>query len=71
MVSHQMDEVEKICDRILLLKDGIAQEYGTVASIKKKHGGASIDDIFVEIYGQPDESGIERLIDFNGEEHHE
>ena len=71
MVSHQMDEVEKICDRILLLKDGVAQEYGTVASIKKKHGGASIDDIFVEIYGQPDESGIERLIDFNGEEHHE
>lgn len=71
MVSHQMDEVEKICDRILLLKDGVAQEYGTVASIKKKHGGASIDDIFVEIYGQPDESGIERLIDFNGEEHYE
>lgn len=71
MVSHQMDEVEKTCDRILLLKDGIAQEYGTVAEIKKKHNGASIDDIFVEIYGRPDESGIEQLIDFAGEGHHE
>lgn len=71
MVSHQMDEVEKTCDRILLLKDGIAQEYGTVTEIKKKHNGASIDDIFVEIYGRPDESGIEQLIDFAGEGHHE
>ena len=71
MVSHQMDEVEKTCDRILLLKDGIAQEYGTVAEIKKKHNGASIDDIFVEIYGRPNESGIEQLIDFAGEGHHE
>lgn len=68
MVSHQMDEVEKICDRILLLKDGIAQEYGTVAEIKKKHNGASIDDIFVEIYGRPDEVGIDQFIDSNYQE---
>lgn len=68
MVSHQMDEVEKICDRILLLKNGVAKEYGTVAEIKKKHGGASIDDIFVEIYGRPDEVGIDQFIDSNYQE---
>lgn len=69
MVSHQMDEVEKICDRILLLKDGVAQEYGTVAEIKKKHSGASIDDIFVEIYGHPDELDIDHLISFKEDSH--
>lgn len=69
MVSHQMDEVEKICNRILLLKDGVAQEYGTVAEIKKKHNGASIEDIFVEIYGRPDELGIDHLIDSKEESH--
>lgn len=58
MVSHQMDEVEKICDRILLLKDGQAYEYGTVNEIKRKHNGASIDDIFVEIYGKGDTTSM-------------
>lgn len=62
MVSHQMDEVEKICDRILLLKDGRAKEYGTVTDIKAKHHGASIDDIFVEIYGKPSELGLDELL---------
>ena len=61
MVSHQMDEVEKICDRILLLKDGVAREYGTVADIKAKHGGASMDDIFVDIYGRPDSTKLDQL----------
>lgn len=62
MISHQMDEVEKICDRILLLKNGHAVEYGDVSAIKKKHGGKSIDSIFVSIYGQPDDVDISKLV---------
>lgn len=50
-VTHQMEEAERLCDRAILLKDGRAAEYGTIADIKKKHGGKSLDDIFVEIYG--------------------
>jgi ABC-2 type transport system ATP-binding protein len=50
MISHQMDDVEKLCDRILLLKDGTAREYGTVAAVRKKYGGKSLEDIFLEIY---------------------
>lgn len=56
-VTHQMDEVERLCDRIILLKDGVAEAYGTVAGVKKAHGGATLDDIFVSIYGQT-EAGI-------------
>lgn len=51
-VSHDMTEVERLCDRILLLKDGQAVAYDTVAAVKKSHGGKSLDDIFVEIYGE-------------------
>ncbi len=51
-VSHDMTEVERLCDRIILLKDGNAAAYGTVAEVKKQHGGKSLDDIFVEIYGK-------------------
>lgn len=51
-VTHQMEEVERLCDRIILLKDGKARAYGTVADIKQSFDGQSLDDIFVQIYGE-------------------
>ena len=54
-VTHQMEEVERLCDRIILLKDGAASAYGTIAAVKKKFNGASLDDIFVTVYGDPTE----------------
>lgn len=50
-VTHHMEEVERLCDRAILLKDGTARAYGTIAAIKKEFGGASMDDIFVKVYG--------------------
>lgn len=55
MITHHMEEVERLCDRIILLKDGKARAYGAVAKVKKEFGNKSLDDIFVEIYGE--ESG--------------
>ena len=52
LITHYMDEVEKLCDRALLLKDGVARAYGTIKDIKKEFGGQSLDDIFVKIYGE-------------------
>ncbi|MBT2503568.1 ABC transporter ATP-binding protein [Curtobacterium sp. ISL-83] len=40
LVTHHMDEVERLCDRILLLKDGGAAAYGTVAEVQDAFGGA-------------------------------
>lgn len=51
MITHYMDEVEKLCDRILLLKDGTAYAYGTVSEVRRKHRFKSLDQIFVDIYG--------------------
>lgn len=39
MVTHQMDEVERLCDRVLLLKDGRAEAYGTIAAVQDEFGG--------------------------------
>lgn len=50
-ITHQMEEVERLCDRILLLKDGTAQAYGTVKDVRKKFGNKSLDDIFIQVYG--------------------
>ena len=51
MVTHQMEEVERLCDRIILLKDGASYAYGTIADVRKKHGGKSLNDIFLAVYG--------------------
>ncbi|SER77957.1 ABC-2 type transport system ATP-binding protein [Propionibacterium cyclohexanicum] len=42
MVTHQMDEVERLCDRVLLLKDGVARAYGSVPEVQAQFGAASI-----------------------------
>ena len=55
MITHYMDEVERLCDRALLLKDGVARAYGTISSIKKEFGGKSLDQIFVDVYGGENE----------------
>ncbi|MBQ7202084.1 ATP-binding cassette domain-containing protein [Candidatus Saccharibacteria bacterium] len=55
MITHYMDEVERLCNRALLLKDGVARAYGSIDAIKKEFGGKSLDQIFVDVYGGVDE----------------
>jgi ABC-2 type transport system ATP-binding protein len=55
MITHYMDEVEKLCDRALLLKDGVARAYGTIPEIKKEFKGKSLEQIFVDVYGGENE----------------
>ena len=43
MVTHQMDEVERLCDRVILLKDGTARAYGTVAQVQEQFGGTLLE----------------------------
>ncbi len=42
MVTHQMDEVERLCDRVILLKDGVAAAYGTVEDVQDSFGATTI-----------------------------
>lgn len=39
MITHQMEEVERLCDRVLLLKDGRSEAYGTVEQVREAYGG--------------------------------
>ena len=55
MITHYMDEVEKLCDRAILLKDGVAHAYGTIKEIKKQHKNKSLEQIFIDVYGGEDE----------------
>jgi ABC-2 type transport system ATP-binding protein len=42
MVTHQMEEVERLCDRIILLRDGVSRAYGTVQEVQDEFGNTLI-----------------------------
>ncbi|MDR0436139.1 MAG: ATP-binding cassette domain-containing protein [Propionibacteriaceae bacterium] len=63
MITHQMDEVERICDRILLLKDGVARAYGKVTDVQDEFGGTTIK---VRIGSQLPQSPSYRVISDDG-----
>jgi len=42
MVTHQMEEVERLCDRVILLKDGVSEAYGTIEEVQDLYGGTVI-----------------------------
>ena len=56
-ITHQMEEVERLCDRVLLLKDGTARAYGTIKEDRKSFGNSSLDDIFIHVYGDENNGG--------------
>lgn len=58
MVTHHMDEVERMCDRILLLRDGKAHAYGTVRGVQDLYG----DRILSLTYAGP----LRRIEDAHG-----
>ena len=53
IITHQMDEVERLCDRVLLLKDGRAEAYGTVADVQDAYGAGVVRVHFTGTLPEP------------------
>ncbi len=47
--SHNMLEVELLCDRIALIHDGVIVEIGTPAELKAKHHASNIEEVFMAV----------------------
>ncbi len=47
--SHNMDEVEEICDRVIFLQNGKIKDDGTPADLVKKYGHTDLNDVFLTI----------------------
>jgi ABC-2 type transport system ATP-binding protein len=47
--SHNMLEVEFMCDRIALIHDGLIVETGTPAELKAKYDAPNIEEVFVKV----------------------
>jgi ABC-2 type transport system ATP-binding protein len=50
--SHNMYEVEAVCDRVLFLSNGKVVLEGDPKSLPAAHGAASLDDLFVQVAHQ-------------------
>lgn len=51
LTSHFMDEVERLCDRALVLKDGRKVAEGSIAEILAAGGGPSLEESYINLVG--------------------
>ncbi|WP_449278833.1 ABC transporter ATP-binding protein [Leucobacter sp. GX24907] len=51
MVSHAMDEVDRLCDQVALLQDGRVLAEGTPASLTELAGADTLEEAFVALTG--------------------
>jgi len=49
--SHNMLEVEQLCDQVALINKGKIIVEGTPAELKSKHKAANLEEVFVEVAG--------------------
>ena len=54
IITHQMEEVERLCDRVLLLKDGRTEAYGTVAEVQDAYGARMVRLTYSGALPEPD-----------------
>lgn len=52
LITHDMSEVERLCDHLILLKDGNKAAYGTVPEVLAKFKKKTMDDVFLQVYGE-------------------
>ena len=49
LASHNMKEVERLCDSIVMMKQGKIVDQGTCAEITDKHGRENLEETFLKI----------------------
>ena len=49
LASHNMKEVERLCDSVIMMKDGEIVDKGTCNQLIEKHGRNNLEDTFLKI----------------------
>ena len=49
LASHNMAEVERLCDSIIMMKEGSIVDKGTCQELIEKHGRKNLEDTFLKI----------------------
>ena len=51
--SHNMNEVEEVCDRVLFLSRGRVLLEGNPRTLPHEHGSATLEDLFIRVAREP------------------
>jgi ABC-2 type transport system ATP-binding protein len=49
LASHNMAEVERLCDRVLMLKEGRLVDEGAPAELIARYGRANLEEVFLDV----------------------
>ena len=49
LASHNMDEVKRLCNSVLMMKDGNIVDKGTPDKLIEKHGRKNLEEVFLKI----------------------
>ena len=49
LASHNMKEVERLCNKVIMMKQGSIVDEGTCEELTKKHGRKNLEDAFLKI----------------------
>ena len=49
LASHNMKEVERLCDKVIMMKEGKIVDRGTCKELIDKHGRGNLEDTFLKI----------------------
>ena len=56
LASHNMDEVKRLCDHILMMKEGNIIDQGTADQLISKHGRNNLEEVFLKIAREKNEN---------------
>ena len=49
LASHNMAEVERLCDRVIMLRQGAVVDDGSPAHFLERYGRSSLEDVFLDV----------------------
>ena len=49
LASHNMNEVERLCDEVMMMKDGRIIDSGKIDGLINKHGRKNLEEVFLKI----------------------
>ena len=55
LASHNMNEVERLCDSIIMMRQGKIIDRGTCQTLIKKHGRSNLEETFLKLARSKDE----------------
>ena len=49
MASHNMLEVERLCDDVIMLRQGVVVDRDSPANLLQKHGRGTLEEVFIDV----------------------